>query len=73
MKHLTLLSIVLLSCLMATAKAQRTCGFDAIQEQISQHQNYDNYLLNKNLSYKKFKQSKADTVIRIPVVVHVTT
>ena len=56
---------------MATAKAQRTCGFDAIQEQISQHQNYDNYLLNKNLSYKKFKQSKADTVIRIPVVVHV--
>lgn len=66
-----LLSIVFLSCLMPTAQSQRACEFDAIQKRISQHPNYDNYLLNKNISYKNFKQSKADTVIRIPVVVHV--
>ncbi|MFT6166387.1 MAG: hypothetical protein ACJAV5_000484 [Vicingaceae bacterium] len=71
MKHLTLLSILLFTCFAAFAQPQRKCGFDAIQQRISEHQNFDNYLLNKNLIYKNSKQNKMDTVIRIPVVVHV--
>ena len=71
MKQLLLLGIVILSFFSTAAQAERTCGFDVIQERISQHPNYTNYLTNKNLSYKNFPKSKADTVIRIPVVVHV--
>lgn len=71
MKHLTLLSIALFICFAAFAQPQRKCGFDVIQQRISEHQNFDNYLLNKNLLYKNSTQNKMDTVIRIPVVVHV--
>jgi len=71
MKKITFLSILLSTCLVIVAQAQRKCGFDAIQLQISQHPNFENYNLKKQLTYKKVTQNKMDTVIRIPVVVHV--
>ena len=67
-----LLSISLISlCFVVSVKAQKKCGFDAIQQQAMAHSDYDEYLLEKKLSYKNFQQDKMDTVIQIPVVVHV--
>ena len=71
MKKFTFLSILLSTCFVVFAQAQRKCGFDAVQQRISQHPKFDNYILNKQLAYKNFAHDKMDTVIRIPVVVHV--
>lgn len=71
MKNIAFLSFLFFTCLSTDAQHQRKCGFDLVQERISQHPDFESYQLNKQLSYKNFTQQKSDTVIRIPVVVHV--
>ena len=71
MKNLLLLFGLISLGIFAQAQLQRKCGFDVVQNRIAQHPNYAEYQEQKQLTYKTFTPQKMDTVIRIPVVVHV--
>ena len=71
MKKIVLIAFSTLIGVCGYAQVKRKCGFDAVQQKIAQHADFDSYTLNKKLAYKSFSQQKMDTVIRIPVVVHV--
>ena len=71
MKRISLLYFLLAAGSIVLAQAERKCGFDYVQQHISQHPDFNTYQINKQLAYKNVRHQKADTVIRIPVVVHV--
>jgi len=71
MKKIVLIAFSILIGVCSYAQTKRKCGFDAVQQRIAQHPDFASYTLNKKLAYKSFSQQKMDTVIRIPVVVHV--
>lgn len=71
MKNKILFILVSILSITAYAQPQRKCGFGNVQQRLTQHPDYAKYDLEKKIVHKTARQNKMDTVIRIPVVVHV--
>jgi hypothetical protein len=71
MKKIVLTAFFIFVGVCSYSQVKRKCGFDAVQQKIAQHPDFASYTLKKKLAYNNFSQQKMDTVIRIPVVVHV--
>lgn len=63
--------VILMFSFSIYAQNSRRCGFKDVQHNIQSHPNYNDYLVQKKLLEKSFYPTKSDTVITIPVVVHV--
>lgn len=71
MKHFFTFLLISLTTLSIHAQVRKRCGNKEIQARIQQHPDYENHLLEKEKLIKNFSFNKMDTVIYIPVVVHV--
>lgn len=71
MKEFLAFLLIGMTCFSTEAQDHKRCGNQEITSKIQQHPDYENYLLEKEKKIKNFSFNKMDTVIHIPVVVHV--